>query len=534
MSADLNPPCPFETEVSLAARAYYGIGGTARFFAMPAALSELSNLLHWNREHCLPLALIGSGSNTLFSDSAFPGVVISLERMQRLFWLSDDELFCEAGVDNTAIAEELFSADKGGGEWLYQLPGQIGATVKMNARCFGGEVSKITVGILTLSVDGQLRWQFPDEVFLGYKHTALMEVPEIVVAVLLRFSQRRPAEEIRLIMEGYEAERSKKHHFDFPSCGSTFKNNYSLGLSSGALFEELGFKGVREGGAMVSEHHANFIYNTGGAIAEDVLRLAARMRAAALAQTGVVLELEVQCIGLFDAELLALTGVSSLPDRLDALKGWSGLLWSPEQEDAVPPLYPRLLMQGPLVGYFRLDREFPSGVKVKVEQMCSIESAKADPDAPFLRWTTHNPNAALFSLKAPFPAAFMDKLWQYSVSELFISGASGEGYLELEMTPEGHWVALRFAAPRRRSAGYETLSSEPWSGKVRLVQGEKSFGMDLCWELVEQFVDKEQVIGLQCCASSGKGEYGLFPWWNSPSSPADFHQPDQYFRIPLL
>ncbi len=136
--SDFTLPCHFESAVSLAARTYYGIGGTARFLAVPASLSEFSNLLIWNRTYRFPLALLGSGSNILFSDHEFPGIVISLEGMQRLFWLSDNELFCEAGVDNTLIAEELFSAGKGGGEWLYRLPGQIGATVRMNARCFGG------------------------------------------------------------------------------------------------------------------------------------------------------------------------------------------------------------------------------------------------------------------------------------------------------------------------------------------------------------------------------------------------------------
>ncbi len=530
MSADLILPCPFETEVSLAARAYYGIGGTARFFAMPQSVAELSTLLLWNRPRRFPLALMGSGSNTLFSDAAFPGIVISFEKMQHLCWLSDDELFCEAGVDNTAIAQELLSAEKGGGEWLYRLPGQIGATVKMNARCFGGEVSQITAGIQTLSVDGQLQWRSPEEVFHGYKHTSLMETPEIVVAVLLRFPQRRTAEEIRLMMEGHEAERSRRHHFGFPSCGSTFKNNYTLGRSSGHIFEELGFKGVREGGAMVSEHHANFIYNKGTASAENVLRLAARMRAAALERTGVALELEVQCIGLFDDELLVSTGVSSIPDRQDASKGWSGLLCSPEQKEALPALSPWLLMQGPLVGYFGLDREFPAGVQVKVEQLISMEEARMAPGAPFLRWTTENINPDLFSLQPISPAAFTDELWRYSVSELFIGGAADGSYLEFEMTPAGHWVALRFAAPRRRAEGYERLSPERWCGLVHLIAGEGFFGMELSWALLEPF---SRNLTVQCCASSGKGEYGSFPWWNSPSSPADFHQPDQFFRVAL-
>ncbi len=534
--SDFTLPCHFESDVSLAAKTYYGIGGNARFLAFPASLSEFSNLLIWNRTHRLPLALIGSGSNILFSDQDFPGIVISLEGMRRFFWLSDDELFCEAGVDNTLIAEELFSVGKGGGEWLYRLPGQIGATVRMNARCFGGEVSAVTSGILTLSVDGRLRWQLPEKVFRGYKQTSLMGNPEIVVAVVLRFSESRPVEKIRGVMREHEEERTKKHHFDFPSCGSTFKNNYAAGRSSGMIFEELGFKGQSEGGAMVSEYHANFIYNKGGATADNVLRLAARMRAAAVERAGAELDLEVQCVGLFDAELLASCGVGSVADHRDSSQGWVGLLWPPVQKEKSmhDALFPRLLMQGPLAGYFGFDREFPAGVVVEVEQLCSLEDAVSAPEAPFLRWITRSNDPLLFLLKAPAPAGFTDGLWQYGVSELFIAGVPGGGYLEFEMTSEGHWVALRFDTPRQRAKGFEALSAEPWNRAVSLVQEEKCFGMELCWQLLQPFISEGQVIALQCAASSGRGEFGLFPWWQRNSSPVDFHQPGQFFRISLL
>ncbi len=524
--------------VSLGKRGYYGIGGSAQFFAQPKSPAELSDLLFWSLEQRLPLALMGSGSNILFSDGEFPGMVISLGVMQRLFWLSDDELFCEAGVENTRIAEELLLAGRGGGEWLYKLPGQIGATVRMNARCFGGEVSEITAGILTLSVDGCMRWQLPDEVFYGYKQTSLMEKPEIVVAVLLRFPQIRPVEEISGSMHGHETERSEKHHFDFPSCGSTFKNNYDVGRSSGSIFEELGFKGQSEGGAMVSEHHANFIYNRGEATAGDVLKLAARMRGEAFVHAGAELDLEVQCIGLFDCELLDSCGVSFFPDQQDPSKGWAGLLWNPQESAAIPELlFPRVLMQGPLIGYSALDRVFPAGAFVAVEQLLSIQNAALNPGAPFLRWTTRSNDPALFGVKPPsaIPAgSFTDGLWLYGVSELFIaSGIPGGGYLEFEMTPQGHWVALCFDAPRKRAKGYEVLSAEPWSGQVRMVGDEGRFGMAFSYELLQPFIAGD-VLALQCCASSGGGEFALFPWWNNPSSPADFHQPDHFFRVRLF
>ena len=537
-------PIPNSTSVfeniSLAGRGYYGIGGSTRYFAEPGSPAELADLLLWSIQQRLPLALMGSGSNIVFSDADFPGIVISLGRMKRLFWLSDDELFCEAGVENTRIAEELLLAGRAGGEWLYKLPGQIGATVRMNARCFGGEVSEITAGILTLSADGCLLWQLPEEVFYGYKHTSLMEKPEIVVAVLLRFPQAKSAEEIRGLMHGHENERSEKHHFDFPSCGSTFKNNYAVGRSSGSIFEELGFKGQSEGGAMVSEHHANFIYNKGEATARDVLRLAARMKHDAFEHTGAELDLEVQCIGLFECDLLASCGVRYVPDHRDASKGWAGLLWNPQDEEAaaIPePLFPRLLMQGPLVGYSGLDREYPSNIFVCVEQLLSLQDAAAAPEAPFLRWTTRSNDPALFAVKTPsaIPAgSFTDGLWCYSVSELFIACGDPEGgYLEFEMTPEAHWVALRFDAPRKRAKGCEVLSAELWSRQVRMVRDESCFGMDFSRELLQPFITGD-VIALQCCASSGRGDFALFPWWQAPSSPADFHQPDHFFRIRLF
>ncbi len=537
---DFTIPPAVSENLSLAERGYYGIGGSARYFAEPVSLAELADILLWGVGQRLPLALMGSGSNILFSDADFAGVVLSLGRMERMHWLSDDELFCEAGVENSRIAEELLRAGRGGGEWLYRLPGQIGATVRMNARCFGGEVSAITAAVLTLSVEGCLRWRLPEEIFYGYKHTALMESPEIVVAALLRFPHACSAEETRALMEGHEGEREAKHHFDFPSCGSTFKNNYAVGRSSGSIFEELGFKGTREGGAMVSPHHANFIYNRGGATARDVLTLAARMQRAALAEAGAQLDLEVQCIGLFDADLLASCGVASVADTRDSSKGWAGLLWNPQEEGAAATeksLFPRVLMQGPLVGYAALDREFPAGAFVAVEQLHSLEDAALNPQAPFLRWITRSSDPALFAVKPPsaIPAgSFLDGLWNYGVSELFIaSGVPGGGYLEFELTPEGHWVALRFDAPRKRTKGYEVLSAEPWQKAVHKVQGDRLFGMEFSWELLQPFV-KERILALQCSASSGRGELALFPWWNNAPLPADFHQPERFFRIRLL
>jgi UDP-N-acetylmuramate dehydrogenase len=530
-------PCPFERDVLLANRAYYGIGGRAMVMAFPGSLSEIADLLLWNREKRYPFALMGSGSNILFSDEPFPGVVISFVKMRKMFWTSETELFCEAGVENTRIAEELLRAGKSGGEWLFRLPGQIGSTVRMNARCFGGEISSVTAGIAVLHADGRILWHGPEEVFQGYKQTSLMESPEIVAGVLLRFSQSGSYVAIEEQMRQYERERDEKHHFDFPSCGSTFKNNYDAGRSSGKIFDELGFRGAQEGGAEVSGHHANFIFNRGGATAADVLRLAGRMRGAALANAGVRLDLEVQCIGLFERQLLDACGVAYNVDPLDEAMGWTGL-WLMPEPDASPRLtcYPRTLVEGPLFGYFGKDREYPTGVFVTVEQLVSLDNARREPDSPLLRWTTMPGDGSAFTItppESPAGSSFIDGLWQFSVSELFLGrGDRQGGYLEFEMTPDAHWVALRFSAPREREEGFSALSAEPWENHAIRFSADGTFGMELTFSLLEPFIT-ETVIRLQCCASSGRNEYGLFPWWPVSTDPTDFHQPEKYFSVRL-
>lgn len=534
--SEIDLPCLFESNILLSGKAYYGTGGRAMAVAYPDCLSALADLLLWNREKNYPLALMGGGTNILFSDEPFPGIVISFERMRRMFWISKTDLFCEAGVENTRIAEELLLRGKSGGEWLFRLPGQIGSTVRMNARCFGGEISSITAGIATLHADGRLLWHLPEEVFIGYKQTSLMDSPEIVAGVVLHFPLTRPFHEIENEMRQYEREREEKHHFDYPSCGSVFKNNYAAGRSSGKIFDELGFRGAKEGGAEVSMHHANFIFNRSGATAGDILRLAGRMRRSAGEKAGVLLDLEVQCIGRFERGLLDVCGVPYVDDQHDPSMGFAGLWGKQEKECRDSSAFPFTLLEGPLSGYFGKEREYPPGVIVRVDQLVSLEEAKHSPHAPLLRWKTFKGDGTAFSVLPPDSASdggFTDGLWQFSVSELFLGcGNRQNGYLEFEMTPGSDWVALRFSGPREREEGFKKLSLVPWENDVLRFVEDGSFGMEFSYALLEPFI-AENVIALQCCGSTGRGEYGLFPWWPDKKEPADFHQPDSFFRIRL-
>ncbi|NTW94180.1 MAG: UDP-N-acetylmuramate dehydrogenase [Chlorobiaceae bacterium] len=533
-------PCPFEADAPLSEKSYYRIGGPARFFALPETIRHIGDLLLWNREQRLPLAVMGSGSNMLFSDEPFPGIVLSMERMNRMFWISRDELFCEAGAENTAIAAELLDRGRSGGEWLHMLPGRIGSTVRMNARCFGGEISGVTSAVVTVDRLGRVQWRPAEGVFLGYKETSLMQNRQIVVAAVLRFAGTKPAGEIRAEMDRYEAERRSRHHFDFPSCGSTFRNNYDAGRPSGRIFEELGFKGAREGGAAVSDHHANFIFNTGGASSSDVLALAAKMRKDAREKAGVPLELEVECSGLFRRTELEACGVHSRPAAGMDGKAWAGLLWQPGEDPAeggVVECFPETLLQGCLTGYSGTDLAFPPGIGIHVEQLVCLRDARLNPSQPFLKWTTGAESGALWQGipdgGISVPGSFADELWKNPVSELFIGqGESGRGYLEFEMQPSGNWLALRFSDRRVRAAVSGRLSGEPWTGDVERFVLPGAFGMTFSFRLVEPFLQRD-TLSLQCCAAPGEARYGLFPWWNAAGEKPDFHQPDRFYRIRL-
>jgi UDP-N-acetylmuramate dehydrogenase len=522
------PPCPHTANVPLSSIGFYAIGGPATWVATPGNPHELASLFDWCRREGHQAIVTGKGSNMLFSDDGFPGVVISIAAMSRMWRVSDSSFFCEAGVENSAVAMRLMEAGRSGGEWLYRLPGMIGATVRMNGRCYGREASEVTAGAVSITLDGTVRWRSNEELFLGYKQTSLMQGTEVVAGVLLDLPLTAPAGEIRAAMEGYGRDREAKHQFDHPSCGSTFKNSYAAGRPSGQIFESLGFKGRREGGALVSPHHANFIFNTGGARAIDVLRLAARMRTEAMEKAGAELELELQCAGLFEAELLDACGVPAVPEPSRPGYAWAGLLQFRAPESAACP---RTLLQGPLLDYSGTGERFPYGLTVSVEQLAPLDDAMQHPEHPFLRWSTSGALESSFPVNPPTPAGtFTDRLWESSVSELFIG--NDDGYLEFEMTPEMQWVALRFEAPRKRSAGHETPVVSLWNEDVRRFSGPDGFGMELSYRLVGPFI-RNGILSLQCCSSLGEGRYGLFPWWNDAGTP-DFHQPGRYCGVRLI
>ncbi|MFZ9520340.1 MAG: UDP-N-acetylmuramate dehydrogenase [Silvanigrellaceae bacterium] len=549
MKSDARPEC-IEQHRSIAGSTYYGIGGQARYFASPGSVAEIRSCLNWALQNKLPVAVLGCGSNLLFADGEFNGLVLCLSGMTNAYWETNNTLYVEAGVSNTEIAEICLDAGRAGAAWMYRMPGHLGATVRMNARCYGGEISQIAESVFTIDVHGCLHIYKGKDVFHGYKKTLLMDSPEIVVAARLKFPSTAAREELLEFMLTCEADRHRKHHFDHPSCGSTFKNNYQVGRPSGQVFDECSLKGTRKGQSEVSQFHANFVWNLGGASAHDMLSLAAHMRERALTLKNADLELEVQPIGLFDQQIYDGCAMNRLgPSIKDHSSQWVGLLWhanSTVQEPTVQ--WPKTLMQSPFHQYFRTPGAGQADVHVQLIQMISIEEAKMHPDKPFLRWETVRNSgtwSGIFPISPDHPPGFLDELWTSSVSELFIAHGnqnSGE-YLEFEMTPEGHWIAIAFDAPRKRKAGHQIPKKELWPQLNWQVE-ENQMACDFPYKLLAPLLFKNE-LRVQACLSLGGEGWFLAPHWapsesnecwdtqHKPDVKPDFHQPQRFWRVAL-
>lgn len=274
-------------------------GGPARYYGEPATAEEARRLAAWARAQSMPLVWLGRGTNTLVVDEGFPGLV-AVYRAQG--WQLDEAgdtalLRVEAGAPMAGLARRLSAMGWAGLAWAEGLPGTVGGAVVGNAGCYGGDVAGIFHRAEIL-VAGSVEMWTPERMGFGYRTSALKRValdvaePPLVLAVSFRLTRGDPAE-LAATMATIAAQRKSKTPAG-SSCGSVFKN--PPGDSAGRLIEAAGLKGRRVGNAVISPAHANYIVNTGGAAAADILALITMARSEVLRQFGVALDLEVRIL----------------------------------------------------------------------------------------------------------------------------------------------------------------------------------------------------------------------------------------------
>ena len=277
----------------LAAHTTMRVGGAADVFFLPDSALQTMRALEIAREMGLPALLMGNGSNLIVRDGGVRGLVVCLgERFARVR-VEGEEISAQAGASLARVAAVAQEAGLSGLEFAAGIPGTLGGGVAMNAGAYGGQLSDALTEARVL-LDGREVAFAREEMEMGYRTTLPLKRGLPVLSARFRLTRDDPAA-ILARMKELNARRREKQPLNFPSAGSTFKR--PEGHFAGALIEAAGLKGLRVGGAQVSEKHAGFIVNRGGATARDVLELIAQVQARVQAHAGVLLETEVRIVG---------------------------------------------------------------------------------------------------------------------------------------------------------------------------------------------------------------------------------------------
>lgn len=284
-------------DVPLARYTSFRIGGPADALAEPATLAELQALLTLLHQEAVPFFLLGGGTNILVSDKGVRGVVIRLgEGFKYSRWEErGDSARVQVGAGGSLgrFVREAVSKGYGGIEFAEGIPGSVGGGLLMNAGAFGGELSVVVEAIAGVSPEGQRLCLPGDALGFAYRHTALP--PRfIVVEVVFRLRRADPAQLVERMRQAQRKRQQTQPH-GYPNAGSIFKN--PPGTYAGRLIEAAGLKGLSVGGAQVSEQHANFIVNTGGARAAEVRQLMDQIQRVVWETSHVWLEPEIRFVG---------------------------------------------------------------------------------------------------------------------------------------------------------------------------------------------------------------------------------------------
>lgn len=294
-TADYLPDMTYEKDVPLSRYTSFRIGGRARRMAFPRSGEQLV-LLFSEAESCgaRPFVL-GNGTNVLFPDEGVERLVVCTRDMAGVeHGTKDNEIVAECGASLAYTAVFAQKSGLSGLEFAHGIPGSAGGAVCMNAGAYGGEMKQVLRSAAVLFPEEGIRTLSCEELNLSYRHSLLTEHPEAVVLYAEFELTPGDPEAIRAAMRELMAKRKASQPLEWPSAGSTFKR--PEGHFAGTLIDQCGLKGLTVGGAQVSEKHAGFLINRGGATFADMAELIRQVQQRVLEETGVTLEPEVKIV----------------------------------------------------------------------------------------------------------------------------------------------------------------------------------------------------------------------------------------------
>ena len=271
----------------------FRIGGPVRAMAVPGDVTSVSILCSILKDHKTAPMLVGNCTNILFPDEGLPDLfLISTEKLQKLFLLPDGAIYAEAGVSLSKLASFAQANALTGLEFASGIPGTVGGGVRMNAGAYGGEMKDAVESVVYYYLPEQMLYEIPQyNCQFAYRSSIFQKAGGFAILSAVFRLPRGDKEEIAAKMRELNEKRRDKQPLDLPSAGSAFKR--PEGHFAAALIDEAGLKGYTVGGAQVSEKHAGFVVNRGGATSHDVYELMMHVRNTVHEKTGVALEPEI-------------------------------------------------------------------------------------------------------------------------------------------------------------------------------------------------------------------------------------------------
>ena len=270
----------------------FKIGGNARLMVFPKNEEDISVLIKECNDNQIRYMVVGNGSNMLVSDSGIDACVILLGKdFSDVYLIGETTVFAQAGAQLIKVCKLALENELAGLEFAYGIPGSCGGAAFMNAGAYGGEMKDVLYKCSHIDKNGNRGFLEGEELKLSYRHSAYYDNECIITGLYLKLKKGNKAE-IKAKMDDLLGRRKKKQPLEFPSAGSTFKR--PEGYFAGALIEECGLKGASVGGAQVSEKHAGFVINKGGATCADVLNLCEHISKTVEKEKGVKLEMEIR------------------------------------------------------------------------------------------------------------------------------------------------------------------------------------------------------------------------------------------------
>ena len=270
----------------------FRIGGPAEVMVFPRSIEELAQVLKVSALlDCEPV-ILGAGTNVLAPDAGVPGLIVCLkDALEGMEQLDDTTIRVMSGVTMTRAA--VFAANRGlsGMEFAHGIPGTVGGGVYMNAGAYGGEICQICKQVAVMDREGKVYILSNEEMEFSYRHSYLEERDAIVLYADFLLAPAS-TQQIKERMQELMSKRKNSQPLEYPSAGSAFKR--PVGGYAASLIDQTGLKGFQVGGAAVSQKHAGFVVNLGGATAEDVKKLLQQVAQQVLDATGILLEPEVR------------------------------------------------------------------------------------------------------------------------------------------------------------------------------------------------------------------------------------------------